>query len=301
MLERLAYDFITLDSVPRIAITLLVLASGFGIALHVHREDSFELRRMPYLVLYTALFFGGKVLGFTWFLDGAAIKQDLLWTIVLFVLLMMFFSGYAAGYLSSARARNAYGSSRKAFYGIVPVANVILMGRPPLYPDLSASGGARTAMNVAGVILAGLLFGAGGFVEMQIDRLSEQHYEQLAADPQIQEKLDADLARRLIESDDIAAVLARIAQEAALPVVIDESTTITAITADGSTLRRTFRVTGDELEMDQGFRESIRQTVCGFEFFKNLIDKGASIEESYVRTDGLVIGVHTVSGNDCYL
>ncbi|CAN5682540.1 hypothetical protein BH23PSE1_BH23PSE1_03060 [soil metagenome] len=53
--------------------------------------------------------------------------------------------------------------------------------------------------------------------------------------------------------------------------------------------------------MTKEFRTGIRQSVCGYEAFKQLLVGGATIEDVYIKPDGSEIGRQAITQQMCGL
>jgi hypothetical protein len=301
MLEQLAFEFITLSSSALFIIFILITLIGFIVAIYVHRQDARPLRRMPYLILNSLVYYLTSLLVFAWLLAEDAIRLDVLWALVLVISFWIALGGYVTGWLAVRRSISAYGNAGRAYFGFVPILNLFLLFKAPLNNADIRPAAVRYCEYAASIFLCFMLLGGAGRMDDIYESILAKSYGSEELDPALQQKIDAMLTQSILASDDVNSIVARIAEETELPVEIDEVTTLTTISADGPILRRTYVIAQDEFEMSVAFRASIREAVCAYDVFNSLISRGVSIEEHYQRPNGAAIGMHRVSGDDCYL
>lgn len=105
----------------------------------------------------------------------------------------------------------------------------------------------------------------------------------------------------VLTQEGLVATLADLASQGQvqLPVDVDEVTTLAKIEADGTRLQKTYVVSREGMVMSEQFRTAIVQQFCGHEPFIPLLREGATFEETYVNSDGSLIGSQVITRDTC--
>jgi hypothetical protein len=298
MLEDAALDFLKTDEDTLGQIGLAITLLGFIVALVLSRGKG-ELLRAPYFALSGLLYLFGSVLVSLWLLTLQAAALGIVWVLISVIFLCIGALGYFYGVLALGRSRDAFGHGRYAFLAFIPFANLYLLSKPsknelsgnriPTIPLLSGGLGVLSGFVM---LIAGVAFTV--WFETNSDAMFEAAG---SSDPDLQ-SAGADI---LIRSEGLEGALQIMASGVQLPIVVDESTTLSRIEAVGTVLRRTFVVDLEGAEMTNEFRTGILQMVCAYEPFKPLLVGGATTEEVYVRTDGAEIGKQAMTRETCGL
>jgi hypothetical protein len=229
-------------------------------------------------------------------LDVDAMLADRLWLLVTaaFSIIALIAAGF--GVAAVARSRNIDGSAGAAFLAVIPFLNLYLVFKRPRDFRPAAHPALRWMFNIVGVVAIVVIFGLSKGVDRLYETASQAHEAKYSNDPALQAK-----AMKLIVGSDIATSLAEMAagSSADLPVRVDQITQLTEIRAEGTTLIRIFSVADDRVQMTERFRSSIAKSLCSDAFVRQMLDAGATFEETYVRTNGQVIGVRPVRAEDC--
>jgi hypothetical protein len=298
MLEDAALDFLNTDEQTLGQIGIAITVLGFIVALVLSRGKG-ELLRALYFALSALLYLFGSVLVSLWLLTLQAVALGIVWVLISVIFLCIGTLGYSYGVLALARSRDAFGHGRYAFLAFIPFANLYLLSKPSK-SDLSANRIPTIPLLSGGLgVLSGVvMLIAGGAFTGWFETNSDAMFEAAGrGDPDLQ-AAGADI---LIRSEGLEGALQIMADGVQLPLVIDESTTLSRIEADGTILRRTFVVDLEGAEMTNEFRTGILQMVCAYERFKPLMVGGGTIEEVYVGTDGSEIGTQAMTRETCGL
>ncbi|MCL3882307.1 hypothetical protein [Marivita sp. GX14005] len=137
-------------------VDLGILLFGFALALLIHRRSSWTLRRIPYFVAVTGLFFLHSVFLTVSLIFSDVIQPSGLWLFIVTVLFAQMVFGYLYGVISLARSLDSYGNGHMAWVAFVPIAFLVLWFKAPLNNKKPISA-ARMVGNAAAVFL-GLAF-----------------------------------------------------------------------------------------------------------------------------------------------
>lgn len=267
-------------------------ALGFFAGVIHRRGSRLEIDRAPYffflmVLVFMILFAKISLLGI---LD--ALAGSFLWAVVLGNILVMLAAGYGSGALSVWRARSAFDNWHSAFLGLVPLLNLVLIfARPRETSSAMRIEMPRVTRGILGVFLGVLIPIGGAIVSATVDR----QLEQTASSP-------AEL-RKLAQRGDLENVLAFFAASAqqALPIEMDEATTMTAIRADGATISRDIVVDIPNFELTARARDFLDEAICNNTLGSVLIERGAVYEDTYFTSDGRKLGAHCVDRDVCAL
>lgn len=289
VLEDLAIEFVNMDEGTLTGIGVGSAFLGFISALVVQSRSKSELQRAPYFAFSALLYLLTSALSFAWLFSPQAVTLGILWVLVFGVFLIIAVSGYGYGVIALARSRDAFGHGRYAILAFIPIASLVLLGKPsknamslnriPTIQLLSGGLGVLSgiAMFVASYVLS-------GWAETRLDAMVEN------AAPSID---------FLLRTQGIDATLKAMADEARLPHMVDEVTTLAFVKAVGTRLQRTYIVSRDGMVMSTQFRTGLVQNFCAYELFIPLLRAGATFEEVYVNNDGSEIGSQVITRDIC--
>jgi hypothetical protein len=295
--ERWAYQFALLGSGTRAAIGIALMLLGFSIGAFLARKSTRQLRRIPYAFAIAVATLAYSLTNFLWLMDVDAMQADKFWLLVAVALLILMAIAAAYGVAAVARSKSIDGGAGAAVFAVVPLLNLYLVFKAPQDAGTPRHPAARWLINIVSIVAIFLIFGLSKGLEHVYDEAAKRHESQYANDPALQAK-----AMQLITSgSDLAETLRVMAASGAegLPIRLDEITQLTAIRVEGTTLIRTYSVADDRAQMTDRFRAVILRSLCGDASARQLLEAGATYEETYVRTNGEVIGIRHVRAADC--
>ncbi len=278
---------------------------GFAAAFFVRANARSRLARAPYFALSMLLYLCASVMSCLWLFSYRAALTGTLWTIYAAAFVFALGAGYVLGVLAIARSRDAFGSQGYGILSFIPVLNLILFFKGPNTQAAPAAveipvlrvfrGGIGIALGVLLLCASSVLSGLQKIVLQSI----------MATVPL------EDVLRPAVRAIGIEDTLQRMAAavHGDLPVAVDGTTLLTAVSADGKRLRRTYTAINDSI-VDDGadndgvlinatMRRNINAKVCGGPRNAMLIGEGAEIEEHYESLAGKSLGRHVVDEAAC--
>jgi len=241
-------------------------------------------RRVTYLWFLTLLSLALSISQYAWTYVPVAAESGFFSAMVMLSLSTFAIFGAGIYYASAARSRHIYGTTRRAWMGFVPFANLVLLFKPGRFRDIGGieqprSPMARFFLDPILVLGAIIVFTALA----KVDRAVEQ------APMHGAKTVEGSFAR---EAKLVGAHL---------PMRIDEITIFSEIEAIGSTLRITYDV---EQEL-AGFLPEFRQTVidleCSEDMFRDEIARGGTVFVDYRAPGGAIIETYIITKEDCDL
>lgn len=264
-----------------------------------------EIDRAPYFFLSTLLYLVLALSKVLWVGMLDAVAGGFLWAVAFVHAIIIVMTGYAGGALSAWRSRSAFGTARWALLGFVPVANLVLLLARPQHASNRQDSDAheraspppgridmpRFCKGPAGVFLGAIVVILGAGISVALDRQLEQKASSPAELRKLAERGDL---------DDVLVLFAASAQQA-LPIEMDDVSTMTAIELDGRTISREIVVAISDFELTAGVRDFLDRIICNDVVGSALIERGAVYEDSYFTTDGRKVGSHRVDRDVCAL
>ena len=287
MLEDLALQYSEWpeDQVRALSYGLVILG---GIIGGLSNRSLVELRRAPYFALSGLVFLGVATATFT---GMAFIVQALVggffWTIVGLEMLASAVGGFFIARIAAARSRDAYGHGRMAALAFIPLANFWLLltpsknetsaNRAPTIPLLTGGLGV-----LSGFVLLGAGIGLSSYAQVE----GLKRVEEAAAEGVFDEAL-------------LDRTIATMAAEVDTPLVVDETTPLVRMEAEGVELRYVYEVDPPADLLPTDMRVGLLQQNCTYEGLAGVINAGAIIRHVYLRKDGGEIGVVEVTRQAC--
>ena len=295
MLEEIALQYVNQseDNLRLIGYGLAI--AGAVLAGLTHRSSN-EFARAPYFAYSGLLFFVSVVAQLVWLGSIPAMIGGYLWVFMLVDVLVGLAVGYGFGVIAMARSRDAYGHGRLATLAFIPLANFWLLltpskadpspNRAPTIPLLTGGLGV-----VTGFVLLIASIGLATFIRLEGERMAQA----AQSDPAMQE-MGIDF---MIRANGLEATLRELALGVPTPSRVDETTTLTRVEGDGTTLRYTYEVTVAVDALPMSMRIGLTQQNCTLAAMRPVIEAGATLEHVYVRTDGTEWGTVTVDRGIC--
>ncbi|WP_412005217.1 DUF805 domain-containing protein [Aestuariibius insulae] len=270
---------------------LLFAGSLIGILL---LDNGDHLRRGPYFAWYGFLTFAIAGVSFLFVFTIDAVVAQLIWALFLLAGIWLLIAGAVLGRMSAARARDMGWSRWTGLLSLVPLICLVLLFTKSSDPDSDDPH-----------LLAGVPGGLIGVAFFGMARAAVPYSETLALKRETQMPLSA--AEEAIYFDfhirtsGIDTYLQNIADQAVLPVQVDEVTTLAQIETSGHVMTRLYLLEKEEtdIEMTDDWAADTVEYLCGHAFFSALLDAGAVIRERFAYEDGAPIGLIEVSTQDC--
>mgnify|MGYP005852828347 CR=1 FL=1 len=297
MLEEIAYEYVNLSEGSLGALGYGLTILGAVIAGGTNRSNA-ELARAPYFAFSALILFLMSAIQVVWLQSLPAIAGGYLWVLMAINIMAAIISGFFFGKIAIARSRDAYGHGWMAVLAFIPLANLWLLqessknavstNRVPTIPLMTGGLGV-----LSGFVMLVMAVVVGVIIEEDTRRLANNAQTEDAS-----QQAGIDFA---IRSDGLEATLRMLAVEAQTPITIDEITTLEAIEATETELRRTYVVDLASFTVTDDFQARVSDGICGHDLFILLLRAGASIREDYIGTDGLAFGTVVVTEQDCEL
>lgn len=298
-LEELAYRYLSLGDLRHVVISLATTFAAFLLAMLAFRRARFELRRASHFLLSGLLALFSMMLGLLQLQEIEALLDERFWTLVFLNHLGLLVLGFLYGTLATARARNAFGRVGPALLGVIPVLNLVLYLKAPRDADPHARrNGYRVALNSLAIIAGILLFAVSFLGDAAMSKRLEEKYIERDADLAAFFDRHPIAARLLSAATPVEELLEIAARNVPLPLAVDETTDLVAVTPKGATLHRVFR-TRDPFVMDDQARAEIEHFLCEDAGLQDFLLRGVTFKETYEAADGTLIGTHLVTLAQC--
>ncbi|MGP1253296.1 MAG: hypothetical protein ACTS10_02705 [Kiloniellales bacterium] len=281
MLEDIANRYVY-QSEDSYRLAVYVLAVTGAIFAAVFHKSTLELRRAPYFVYLSLLFFAAIASQLVWLGALPPAAETPLWGFMLAEILIRLAVGYGLGVIAMARSRDAFGHARMAFLAFIPLANFWLLLKPsktessarPASPWAFLRGG-------LGVLTGFTILIAGVLVTTVVQVMLEVAYDA----PAMQR---ADIGT-MIRTQGLEAALQQIASETP-STPTEEAATFLRLESDGSRLRYIYEVSASETSLPESGVITVSVHNCSHQRLRLVIDAGATIEHLYLRPDGSEVG-----------
>lgn len=291
-LERAAFALAEQGELALMLIGLALTAIGGLLGIWLRRGSTAELTRSVHFLWWGFVWALGRgALPAIWLLTPQATWAGLFWLLMLAGFTGALLIGLAVGVLSHARSVNAYGDGRRAWMGIVPIANLVLMCKPPLHTPVPAP----DRMLIQFAVMMGFLMIVGGNIAGQsIDRQIDHSVALAETDPDMQRAY----TRAVLRREGVGGVLRLVAAGVSEQRLSEELTLLRA-EADGARLVYVYRLEGPDAELSpEGLAETAQDT-CADADVAALIGAGASIEYRFLDADQRVLGGVVVDQASC--
>jgi hypothetical protein len=292
MLDDLALGLLSRTEGELFAAGLVVFATGFAAALIGRRGATRSMRRVPYFLWISVVTAFVSALPIVWVATLEAAKDGVLWILVVLFFGGIFGGGAATGTLAHARSVSAYGDGSNAWMGIVPIANLVLLLKPP--ENRFNRGYIRVLYDVLLVVFSAFILTIGSTIGKLPDKYLDDIVEAGGDDPGVQQ-FGIDF---MLRTQGLEAVLGQMA--AAVPGRrIDEATYLLRVESDGDKLRYVYELSTDIPEIPVSVRTALTEKNCASIALRPVIDAGATLEHVYQYPDGSIVGVVDVSQSVC--
>lgn len=286
-MDRFLVSLLLLDEIVVFGIaTLLICVGGVIGAALLNVKASF--RRVTYLWFVALIALAFTLAQFLWLLGPRAAEAGLFSALAITALATSVLFGIALYYGSAARSQHIRGDSKRAWLAFVPFANfwLLLKAGPAPAPRTRRARLVIDPLLVTGALLVLVFSNALG--------KSLEHMALEAGDSPALHKL-------LIETQTVTQRFALEAEVsgAELPLRVDELTTMTAIEAEGETLRIIYEVEGGKPDLVSGFEAAIAETYCAPGMFGPDIARGGTVVSIYRGPDGEVFETYEITQSDC--
>ncbi|MCB4917113.1 hypothetical protein LAV78_01055 [Brucella intermedia] len=292
-MENFAYAYIHFDEATIRGISFVCLLAGCAINYLTNRSAA-PMARSSYFFATAALVLASSVEGLIWLAAPSAIASGKLVLVVLVELSALTALGYFFGFAATGRSVDAYGTTGKWWLAFIPLINLILLFKPSQNPS-GKTGGAEMTKTVALVIGAFVLLAGGRALAVSIEHVVEGNTQAAAKEnPLVAERL----AQAALDNGKLADLLVIAAREVAVPVRLDEITTLSKVSARGNEMRFHYTLSGDISSIPDSFAANLQRTFCAGPL-KDFIRKGATVTADYEKEDGTSVRAISVDGREC--
>lgn len=287
MLEDLAlqYSEVPEDELRLISYGLAILG---GIIGGLTYRSFAEIRRAHYFALSGLIFLCVAVVTFGGLaFIVQALSGGFFWVIAAAEMLATIVGGFFIARIAADRSRDAYGHGRMAALAFIPLANFWLL-LTPSKTETSANRSPSIPLLTGGLgVLSGfVLLGAG---------IGLSAYAQVEG----MKRVEAAAAAGVFNEAMLDRTLATMAAEVETPLIVDETTALVRMEAQGPELRYIYEVDPPADFLPADMRIGLLQQNCAYDGLTGVIDAGAVIKHVYLRKDGSEIGVVEVTRRAC--
>lgn len=293
MLNEIAWRYLQWGEVPLVLATFAFIWFG-GLLAILRPHGQAVLNRAPYFALFGLATLAFSLVQLMWVASGTAILGGWLWLLVVVDAVAATVAGYAVVTLGRARSRDMRGDPGLGFLSVVPVANLWLIFAP--------GKAAPEAVTPVGPLLAGVVGAILGLATTVAARSLDAASENMVLSAMARQLGTPEGAAAVydlrIRTEGLASILRAEAEAASVPVSVGNGAMLSALTADGSTLRFRYDVQGDMAGRLDGVDATLRESACGDSVQRMLLTHGARLEFQYADATGAVV-TFPVTGGDC--
>ena len=271
---------------------LLIFVGGFAGSRFFEVEITF--RRVTYLWWLAG---AGLVLALSqmlWSAAPAAANAGLLPLLVAVAIGSFLVYGAAIYYGSAARANHIHGTTRGAWAGFIPFANLWLVFARGRVPD-GADAPRRSAF---GRFLLDPLLVLGALMTFAMADLVNKAVEEAPVTSASGNAALKDVFTASTSLEERLEIYAREMQRE-LPLQVDEVTLLREVLAKGDTLRLTYEVDHSVPGFRPEFRLSLASRACAPEYFARDLADGARIVHAYSWPSGRLVEEFELTQKDC--
>lgn len=289
-MDKLLVQLMLLDELTLTGIGILLAFVGALLAA-LFVKVRFQLRRVAYLWLLAIAVLAISASQFAWLGIGAATRMGFFspFVIALFSLTVLYGAAIYIG--SAARSNHISGTTKYAWLGLIPLANLWLLMKAPEEKTGSKSFGPKVSLFADVILVLAAIF------VLLLSRTVTAAFEAHEPDP------ESFLAfnELLTSVQTVEEVFAWEAENTAptLPLRMDEVTVFSAISAHGHKLRMGFIIEDDIEDIDPNFKNDLAAEQCAKEMFGDELARGGTIIFAYQRPDGSLIREFEITGKDC--
>lgn len=219
------------------AILLLVISA---IVTGLVKSTPHKMPRSTYFLNTSLVTFAGGVSQFIWVMSFDAIANDYVFLIAVIDITVWLVVGYALTMLAKARSNDAFGNSRYAALGLIPIANFVLLLKPSL--DTNAKPVTTNAtFGAPAVIIGFIVLGLGRAAGLEAEKAVERHVASLPQSENLQSLRDHYYEFH-VRKDGLAAGLEYLASLETLGR-IDEITDLASVSVKDDVLTYDFLIT----------------------------------------------------------
>lgn len=292
MLENYAYLAITQSEGTLVLAWIGLMTAGVILGLIFRTGATLTVNRMPYLVWMGATYFVLSMVPLMWLLTFEAMERQLLWVLVAIVFGSPLLYGIICGVLSHARSVSAYGDGIRGFYALIPILNLFLMFKRPI--DMEHGGFGESMRNFVGVIIGIGLMGLGGVMDYMV----AEQTDAMALEVEFNEGKQATSTEMMVQALGLEEALRQIASETP-GQSIDDQTILMGVRSEGAVLSYFYQMETDEVRLPDHMRMEIAQYNCDYVPLYPVIKAGGTIEDVYMREDGVELGRVSVTRESC--
>lgn len=290
-MNAFAYRVMTLPQIVLILLTIGLMVAGAVLAARQYTTDD-RLTRAPYFALSALIGLALIAAQVIWFVTGPAVAGGWLWILFVIYIAAFVLGGYLLFPIARARSRDAYGHADMAFLTFIPIANLWLLLKPSQGQPQAPHGLAGATGVVIGLVALGLTGWLNVALPGAVQRAAFR-YEM--ANPMSAE----DRTAMMIETMGLQAALEQAVANTPTPMTVDAATILQVIAVQGTRIVHTYTATVDVDALPQIIAARLGELACNDLGIRELLDAGATMEHTYLRTDGSVIGTVSIDSTAC--
>lgn len=290
MLEDFAADYAYRSQSQLQALGVLITIVAFVCAVLAPGGHS-RRRRAPFFALSAGLLLVAVLLHLAWqtAIDGLA--TALIWVIVAVEIVATTGVGVLFGLAASGRSQDAFGHRFAGLLAAVPVANLILFLAPSRASSSRPVWRAAVSLVLAGVVMVAAAFGLLAAADRPLVGAGASGRPTSSA-------AMAEVAA-LIGAHGLEAALQRVAEAEAEAVGQGDLIDLTAVEADGKTLRYQHTIGASTWFFDRDFRLGFIDVVCRSAGPVAILSAGGRIVRAFQSRDGEALGSIVVTRQEC--
>lgn len=290
LVDIFSYRLLTLSELQDLLFSWAILVGSGALSATFFKSD-FKLRRPFYAFIFGIVMLVLGIRSACFLAAFDAIKGGYLSQLTFALYGVLIPIGALMGICSAARSRDAYGSSDKWAYGLIPILNLMMLFAPS-QENAIKTGFFRRAGKIAVVSVGIILVLSGQLVRLVAEKQAEISPTDI--DPELEKKI----VYYELHSGNMASYAAIISQELSDSKEYGEFIKSKRFTVEGSTLNYTFEVFDKDYRFSEIWRDSVTNDLCEGKSGM-LVNAGAKINQRYLTDAGTVLAELSVDAASC--
>lgn len=295
VMEQFVLKFLALGepAIPLFSYALILIGALISFATDKQR---YHVQRIPYFAESAFILTGVSLSQGVWLFASDAIQAGYVWLVAVLSSVSLIIGGYFFAKVAAARSRDAFGHSRRAFYFLIPFANLILLFAASSDNSIGKKYGLPILQGRSGVAIGFLFiffYGAQNATFIRGETTTEATAPNSAM-------TGYDAIAEMLETNGIQKTLDILANAAALPHQVDSETTLTSIVSVENELIRTYLVSDAVPLFDEDLNALIIARICGNDIFSLIMQSGGKFHELYKYASGEILADILVGRDSCF-
>jgi len=200
-LEELAYKILLLDEMELALLGVGSYVLGFILGFIKNGHVNKAISRSPYFVFIALIYFLSSCASLIWLFSEPAVEIGALWVVVFSVFLSLAVIGYVAAIACIYRSRDAYETPNYAWFGLVPLLNLVLLLTASKRMPESQLRFTPVISGGSGVIVGFVIFALSAIPTAYVESVADEYETNSGTDQYMTEwanevKADSDLPQR---------------------------------------------------------------------------------------------------------